>query len=825
MVLSILIAAIVAPGLLGSQEAIRQSQSKEKREEHRARRCNLIATCVKSSARSREINGRQVVLRNGKLWIDAGTPDGSPLGHPYAGYYLPYPDTKYEGLVTTITDVAPIMNWVYIDKTTCEAKYGVRADAQPNLTGPFDCTRQDRRLTFDGWEGWCAVEEAPGLWGLYFDLFDDGLKSVVQPGTRVLEVELGRKEKRFQKEADARLGDQTTKREVDAQEEAPVERPLGGEALVEKPGVFAHGEESNEVAGGERTDGGDDGGWLKPLKIPKSIFEDPPPVIGGMVFSMRTPKTPPPAYERVDSEEEEAVQPVQRVESNVVSAEDSNEQQENTTSFAVEYEQLPRVEEDPGSVQSQSMPIYEIPISPDKPDSPPAEPDGRPDYEIPASPDKPDSPKEKPQLKSIEKTSDTPPAERQTTPTSEKSISAISETLFSQSKPGSPRTATSPPATQQTTPKSEKRATPKLNRNSGTRALAQAQLFEALAAGQLPREEVQKRLTQRGSRASSNTSSLYSIEDEAFNAPVPSKTPELSPTPPQLEIPQQEKVLPASRETSATPEPPSGLSVQQPVTPPRQRAPSMRADPAAALTRSVSSARSLPRRPNEGRGAVPPFPVTPAQRPVSQRSATPSSNRLRDRNASPQLSSPRPDASRESPRSLVMRQRDRDGPERSSVSRQSMSRESPGSATPSSNRQADRSTSSQSTSRPDTSRRSPRSSTQSVVERLSSTPTRLRVTERSSPRPDASSKSPRFSPQVGPSRPSLARTMTSGRANQGMSSRLGGSVDMGNVVLRPEDSVQGRPRAGTVGRKTTSILLKELDDLVGMEGGGGGQRR
>ncbi|KAH6863333.1 hypothetical protein CC77DRAFT_904181, partial [Alternaria alternata] len=231
MVLSILIAAIVAPGLLGSQEAIRQSQSKEKREEHRARRCNLIATCVKSSHRSREIDGRQVVLRNGKLWIDTGTEDGSPLGHPYAGYYLPYPDTNHEGLVTTITDVAPIMNWVYVDKETGEVKYGVRADAQPNLTGPFDCTRQDRRLTFDGWEGWCAVEEAPGLWGLYFDLGDDGLKSRVAPGTRVLEIELSRKEKRFQKEADIRQQDQTTKRAVDAKEDAPVDQPLAAEAL------------------------------------------------------------------------------------------------------------------------------------------------------------------------------------------------------------------------------------------------------------------------------------------------------------------------------------------------------------------------------------------------------------------------------------------------------------------------------------------------------------------------------------------------------------------------------------------------------------------
>lgn len=238
MVLSILIATTTAPALLGSQEAIRQGQSKDKREEHRARRCNLVASCVKPTPRSKEIDGRPIVLRNGKLWIDANSEDGQPFGHAYAGYYLPYPDTKYEGLVTTITDVAPIMNWVYVDKVTHEVKYGVRADAQDNLTVPFDCTRQDRRLTFDGWEGWCAVEEYEGYWCLYFDVDDDGLKSKIAPGIRVLEIELSRKEKRFKRDTEARKEDQTTKRAVETEHDAPVDRPLQQEPDVEKPGVF-----------------------------------------------------------------------------------------------------------------------------------------------------------------------------------------------------------------------------------------------------------------------------------------------------------------------------------------------------------------------------------------------------------------------------------------------------------------------------------------------------------------------------------------------------------------------------------------------------------
>ncbi|KAI0827801.1 hypothetical protein F5Y06DRAFT_291072 [Hypoxylon sp. FL0890] len=206
MAVPMLLALTIAPALLGTQEAIRQSQSKNKREEHRARRCNLVVSCVKQSIRSRDINGKLVVLKDNKLYI---TTDASPAedaqatttgsGHPFAGYYLPYPDKPYEGLVSTISDDPPMLNWIYVDKDTYEVKYGVRAEAQPHITGPFDCTRQDRRMTLEGWEGFAAVEEYPGIWALYFDRDDDGLVTKVPMGTRVLEVELTRREKKERK--------------------------------------------------------------------------------------------------------------------------------------------------------------------------------------------------------------------------------------------------------------------------------------------------------------------------------------------------------------------------------------------------------------------------------------------------------------------------------------------------------------------------------------------------------------------------------------------------------------------------------------------------
>ncbi|KAI3316538.1 hypothetical protein HD806DRAFT_527804 [Xylariaceae sp. AK1471] len=207
MAIPMLLALTICPALLGTQEAIRQSQSKNKREEHRARRCNLVVSCVKQSIRSHDINGKLVVLNDNKLWVTTTTlltsrdekSETITYGYPFSGYFLPYPATKYEGLVSTISDDPPMLNWIYVDTTTYEVKYGLRTDAQEHLTGPFDCTRQDRRMTLEGWEGFLAVEEYPGIWALYFDRDDDGLATKVPMGTRVLEVELTRREKKERK--------------------------------------------------------------------------------------------------------------------------------------------------------------------------------------------------------------------------------------------------------------------------------------------------------------------------------------------------------------------------------------------------------------------------------------------------------------------------------------------------------------------------------------------------------------------------------------------------------------------------------------------------
>lgn len=113
---------------------------------------------------------------------------------------------KAEGMVTTISDDPPFLNWVYVDKETHEVKYGVRDDTREHLCGPFDATKMDRRLTFEGWEGFVAVEEEEdsGLWAVYFDVDDDGLRGDgrigSKGGTRMLALEVWRREMRVDRE-------------------------------------------------------------------------------------------------------------------------------------------------------------------------------------------------------------------------------------------------------------------------------------------------------------------------------------------------------------------------------------------------------------------------------------------------------------------------------------------------------------------------------------------------------------------------------------------------------------------------------------------------
>ena len=184
---------LIATSTLSLQDSAQNTQA-EADVTWKTQKChlNVRATTRMDEKRKDILKGKAVILRDGKLFVDTLH---APGHHPFTGYFLPYPNRGYDGIVSTINK-DNMLNWVFVDSRTYEMRYGVRADAERHLSGPMAMVAQgsgERRLTFRGWEGFVAVEESDGAWALYFDMEDDGLKAQKQ-GRRVTEVELVRTE-------------------------------------------------------------------------------------------------------------------------------------------------------------------------------------------------------------------------------------------------------------------------------------------------------------------------------------------------------------------------------------------------------------------------------------------------------------------------------------------------------------------------------------------------------------------------------------------------------------------------------------------------------
>ncbi len=197
MVLSLITLAATVPLLATSTMQLSdqaEKKSKEGHQEIKTRKCHLAvrASARMSERRKQQLADKMVVLKDGRLVLDD---QRSANHHPFTGYFLPFPEKEWDGLVTTINQ-ENFLNWVYIDSSTLQVKHGIRAEAQSQLTGPMDlrlCKNGEQRLTFEGWEGFVVVKEAPGLWALYFDKTDNGLRDKAH-GRAVVEVELIRME-------------------------------------------------------------------------------------------------------------------------------------------------------------------------------------------------------------------------------------------------------------------------------------------------------------------------------------------------------------------------------------------------------------------------------------------------------------------------------------------------------------------------------------------------------------------------------------------------------------------------------------------------------
>lgn len=129
------------------------------------------------------------------MWIDESESSlRKHASHTLQAFYVQYPDEGREatrGLVSTIADDPPMLNWIYVDKDTMELKYGNRTQSREHHVGPWDWTEDEVGLTIEGWEGFVAVEDEAGEWAVYYDRQDNRLKGLV-PEKKVLQISLER---------------------------------------------------------------------------------------------------------------------------------------------------------------------------------------------------------------------------------------------------------------------------------------------------------------------------------------------------------------------------------------------------------------------------------------------------------------------------------------------------------------------------------------------------------------------------------------------------------------------------------------------------------
>ncbi|KAF1968938.1 hypothetical protein BU23DRAFT_572017 [Bimuria novae-zelandiae CBS 107.79] len=210
---------VAIPVVTGVAEGVehQKKQNAEAANETRMTKFNALVSCESKDELADEVENGIVVLRHGKAWVvprddgpkPAPAPKLDPPLHAFAGFYIQYPDEERSpperGLVSTISDDPPMLNWLYVDRQTYEIKYGNRSASISQIVGEWDWTQDESALMLNGWEGFVVIDELDGAeeddsteygreglrWALYYDIEDNGLKGK-RKGRDMFEVTLQR---------------------------------------------------------------------------------------------------------------------------------------------------------------------------------------------------------------------------------------------------------------------------------------------------------------------------------------------------------------------------------------------------------------------------------------------------------------------------------------------------------------------------------------------------------------------------------------------------------------------------------------------------------
>ncbi|KAL4809289.1 VPS28 protein-domain-containing protein [Aspergillus unguis] len=170
---------------LGCSEQRKQNQRED--DERRMEKFYTDVECTEDIEEADELDGKRLVLRDSKVYIDDPSPANRKVeAHAGQAFYINYPEPDHMkdlkrglGLVSTIQDSPPMLNWIYADKETHELKYGNRTQSCEHVPAPWDWRDEEVTITLEKQGGFFAVKEKDGSWAVYFDRGWDDLQGVL----------------------------------------------------------------------------------------------------------------------------------------------------------------------------------------------------------------------------------------------------------------------------------------------------------------------------------------------------------------------------------------------------------------------------------------------------------------------------------------------------------------------------------------------------------------------------------------------------------------------------------------------------------------------
>ncbi|KAG8417556.1 hypothetical protein J3458_005052 [Metarhizium acridum] len=162
------------PTITGVGEAV-SAQKRQNAASKEQEKINLEASFVGESPLSDAT--ATCFLKDGKLVLEF--PGQNVHGHKFCGFHFKYPgEEQHLGLVSSIQDEPPMLNWIYVNRDTRALEYGARKDTVGHIVGPWGWSEDERFLTLDGTAGGFVArkQEHNGVerWILYWDPETDG---------------------------------------------------------------------------------------------------------------------------------------------------------------------------------------------------------------------------------------------------------------------------------------------------------------------------------------------------------------------------------------------------------------------------------------------------------------------------------------------------------------------------------------------------------------------------------------------------------------------------------------------------------------------------